>query len=430
MSIDSYKLDNYFDAAKRQKLPLELEDIRSQLADSSHRPTSSQSPAQMQRLAAFTAYLPELAGALGVLAVMALSLTGQEEMVLSPEKNKQSQTSITSQLQLQQPLSSLSKPITKESVIEDKQFSDHPSPVHTDHRTEPTGPKNNSKEKRVFLLADGYAPPIRFVQLPVPILEKLGFHLAADGIAYHTVFSSEETNSKPTRIWVKVATGKTELGVDLPDSTLVEPTPIPKPLFITDLTGRQHLVKYRTPMEDPEKMEPGYFNQVANLLVPVLISVPGETGKHEAVFWFKPTDEFLSELPARMAKEIKSEYERIKTLNEAGRFAQKGKESVVQKSFKYFESAGAATSAYPISLFPNPARERVSLSFTLENPQQLRVALVDLNGRVLKVFAPLHTVPAGPFSEEYSLAGVTTGIYVVVIETATGQKQTQRLVIE
>jgi hypothetical protein len=264
--------------------------------------------------------------------------------------------------------------------------------------------------------------------------------------------------SDPVQVWIHISENKSEIGawIDTPpagtslrDSTGTSP----KPIFISDRKGQQQLAGYRTPEEDPRKLEPGYFNEVINSLVPVLITAPNAT-KDEAVFWFKPTPEFLKVLPEAIAQEIAAEYQLLsqekkpevpdsknnlknaKTDPKAAPPTDSANASVAQRraakeGYKYFEASGAGIStARQVDLFPNPAQDKISIALNLERPDKLRISLTDISGRVIKMLNPLQGMAAGQLLHTCSVKDVPPGIYVLVIESASGEKQTQRLIIQ
>jgi hypothetical protein len=83
--------------------------------------------------------------------------------------------------------------------------------------------------------------------------------------------------------------------------------------------------------------------------------------------------------------------------------------------------------AIPLSVFPNPARQAVSLSFSLDNPAKVSVMLKDLSGREIKQLDP-GLMPTGEQQLRFSLEGVAAGSYMLSLR-AGATLSTQKLVV-
>lgn len=83
-------------------------------------------------------------------------------------------------------------------------------------------------------------------------------------------------------------------------------------------------------------------------------------------------------------------------------------------------STRGAAQAVSLTLYPNPAADKT----TVEAERPVRLALLDLTGRLLRTDATLAR------RHELSLNGLAAGVYVVRCETAEGQLGVQRLVVK
>ena len=79
-------------------------------------------------------------------------------------------------------------------------------------------------------------------------------------------------------------------------------------------------------------------------------------------------------------------------------------------------------------VYPNPATSNTTVSFTLEEAQDVQLRLLDVNGRLLKEL-PVTNYPAGTQQIPWSCADVPAGTYLLRLEGA-GFAQTQKLVIQ
>jgi hypothetical protein len=96
----------------------------------------------------------------------------------------------------------------------------------------------------------------------------------------------------------------------------------------------------------------------------------------------------------------------------------------------YVEGRRASGALSAINLAPNPARERTALRYRLTAPRGLRIMLYNIFGQPLREFAHVEMQPAGEWSFDVSLAGVTPGVYLIAIATDNGELAVQRLIVD
>lgn len=78
-----------------------------------------------------------------------------------------------------------------------------------------------------------------------------------------------------------------------------------------------------------------------------------------------------------------------------------------------------------INVFPNPANDNVNIAFELNSAQNVEIALVSLDGKVVKTLANSNVTKV---NEKLNVANLAKGIYVLDITTAEG-KFTTNLVV-
>lgn len=87
-----------------------------------------------------------------------------------------------------------------------------------------------------------------------------------------------------------------------------------------------------------------------------------------------------------------------------------------------------ATHAIGMELFPNPANDRVNITFGAPSGD-LQVQLIDGNGRVV-LHEQLLQQPMGINQVDLPLGSITAGVYLLRITAANGDQGVKRLVIE
>ncbi len=80
-----------------------------------------------------------------------------------------------------------------------------------------------------------------------------------------------------------------------------------------------------------------------------------------------------------------------------------------------------------IQLYPNPAKEQVTVSCQIELPGNLKITLSNMLGQTMLKQVYLHQ-PAGSRTYQVNLSGIRSGIYMVSIESS-GSVQTRKLIV-
>jgi hypothetical protein len=80
-----------------------------------------------------------------------------------------------------------------------------------------------------------------------------------------------------------------------------------------------------------------------------------------------------------------------------------------------------------VRVFPNPAGNQAIVECQLAQATDLRLSLVDLNGRILKTYGEKSNLLPGIYTEKLDLAGLAPGVYFVKIQTANGGVRTVKL---
>ena len=78
---------------------------------------------------------------------------------------------------------------------------------------------------------------------------------------------------------------------------------------------------------------------------------------------------------------------------------------------------------------PNPAKDEISISYTLRTEAPLEIMLFDIQGNKVRTFAPLTEQKAGTFMLTARTDNVASGQYRLVLQTPRGSVQTQINVI-
>lgn len=278
---------------------------------------------------------------------------------------------------------------------------------------------------------------ITLLELPQETEQKLGIQINDQGIRYERLFNDPAEGM--IRLEVTVYGGEHSVGLGDPtlvlrDGKFVRDSsrlylPVTKfvPMYISNRKGERR-VMYRTDSEDERKFEPEYFNEIVNTLIPVLVKANNKA-KDEAIFWFSATPDFLAQLPKPLHQAIAQEYQLLEDQKQAEESSMAKVGTATQ--LKYFESKpGSLSSIQYAVVFPNPVSEWLNLSMSLKREEEMRVSLVDINGSLVKTLSPYKRYAAGSVTEKFLIKGTPRGLYLLLAETKSGHKHTQRIIIE
>ncbi|HPE56120.1 MAG TPA: YCF48-related protein [Bacteroidales bacterium] len=85
--------------------------------------------------------------------------------------------------------------------------------------------------------------------------------------------------------------------------------------------------------------------------------------------------------------------------------------------------------ARQLKLYPNPARGVTQIEYTLNDRGPVQISAYDLSGRQIKVFKK-DVQGKGLHSEQLNIAGLTKGIYLLIIQTGNEHKAEKLVVFE
>ena len=130
-----------------------------------------------------------------------------------------------------------------------------------------------------------------------------------------------------------------------------------------------------------------------------------------------PTDEFINALPERIKYELKLERDEIIS------------DSANSKSTcTYFEVCKSTLTVEDLKIYPNPAKQSVTIDFLINETADGKISLFNMGGSQVKILVSNTTFVLGFNSFHADLSNVTAGIYIVSVQTEK-EFVTRRLII-
>lgn len=248
---------------------------------------------------------------------------------------------------------------------------------------------------------------INALNLSIPELRNLGILIDKDTLAI----------IDPTKSFQYIRNKyKLECGTYSYNGSIAPEIPELFPAIFTDIKGlKQHTFGSWIKNVDQSLL----LNEMLNTLVPVLLPlseiIPSK--KFNLIMWYYPSDNFIDALPLRIREELRSEFNAIL----------KGTTSS-ESNCNYFEACKSTLDVNDMQIYPNPAKQRLTIDFSLPQSSTGTISLVNISGAQLKVLVPETNFQEGSNTFTTNVADINPGIYMVMIKTENGFK-TQRLIV-
>jgi hypothetical protein len=183
------------------------------------------------------------------------------------------------------------------------------------------------------------------------------------------------------------------------------------PSFISDTLGSFLPIEKST----AEVFKENAFNR----FIPIRINLNRIAPNFSILYWYTPTDAFFNALPERISKDLRKEYNYITA---------EDKSTLEKPECKYFDECKNTLKVSRFKVFPNPANDRITVTFTLPGAITGKISLVDLAGHEQKILQPKTSFSKGTQQLEFSINEVPEGIYLLLLYADEGI-QTQRIIV-
>jgi hypothetical protein len=135
------------------------------------------------------------------------------------------------------------------------------------------------------------------------------------------------------------------------------------------------------------------------------------------IFWYEPDSAFISRLPKSIARVLKPEYDAI--VKSGGTSSQ---------SCTYFEVCKSTLTLNRLDVYPNPARQMITIDFNAPEDLTGQISLIDIKGSEVKVLQPTTRFVKGENNIQSDVSSINPGIYLIYINTNKGFR-TQRIIV-
>jgi len=161
-----------------------------------------------------------------------------------------------------------------------------------------------------------------------------------------------------------------------------------------------------------------------NKLVPIALKFPNSSEEVDYILWYDPDTELLNNLPEKYRETIEKEV----VASNKEEFCDTKPVAGEETYFDIWRSC--AGSIKDMSIFPNPAKEKVSITYTLTEARKISIAIHDLFGKKIAELNPTEMREKGVHTEQFVLQGIESGMYLISIFTDQNETAAQRMIIE
>ena len=301
--------------------------------------------------------------------------------------------------------------------------------------------------EELFIDGESNVEGIKLLELDDNTLAKLNIFKEDNGIAIIMDSTTVVFDKNGARILLRQLTTMGKLPISIKEA---KPNKV-SPLMITDdlaQATRMYEANENTPTGDDANQESidAWLkeNMMSSFLIPILVrtgdvytpkdKLEGKI-RPDCIFWYEPTDDFLNKLPENIANDIRTEMvgitknQEIETLYkvDVSKISTTNNNDSLSQC-NYFEMCKNTKNAIDeCSLYPNPASSLVHIQIKTNQSCQAVVTLASINGTVLKK-ARITLEKDFENITQMQLNGLSEGMYLVLIETTTGDFITKRIV--
>lgn len=172
-----------------------------------------------------------------------------------------------------------------------------------------------------------------------------------------------------------------------------------------------------------------------SMLVPVHFRVDGlYKGQPESfidmVLWYVPTEEFLDALPKDKGERLRKEIQLVANL-ENGTISPAEACSMLKGETSVFDICRLSSNKFNnLQIYPNPAKEKINVKFTLNTKAVVKIILHDYTGKSISILKDGITLETGEHDIELLLKNIEQGTYLISIADDKGEQTIRRILVE
>ncbi|MCG8698347.1 MAG: T9SS type A sorting domain-containing protein [Bacteroidales bacterium] len=160
---------------------------------------------------------------------------------------------------------------------------------------------------------------------------------------------------------------------------------------------------------------------LVDLFIPIRIPLSEYVDgiNYDEIYWYNPTDVFISLLPDRIKHQLKDEKDWI--LNNTPT-------NLEAKTCTFFEACRSTLQLDNLKVFPNPAKNQATVEFSANEDLVGNITLTNMAGVQIREVVEETQINMGTNSFPVDLTGLPSGLFIISINTNKGFR-TYRIIV-
>ena len=147
------------------------------------------------------------------------------------------------------------------------------------------------------------------------------------------------------------------------------------------------------------------------------------------LLWFIASKELVNKLPERYRAGIMKELSYLDKIEKGEMTLEEACDNLPEESYLNLcaMKSGALTFT---KIYPNPAKDVINIEYINHIDAKVRISLVDANGNMIQVLQDMKEVNSGMNLFKADISKVQSGLYMIVLESDSGEQIMQKIIIE
>lgn len=153
-------------------------------------------------------------------------------------------------------------------------------------------------------------------------------------------------------------------------------------------------------------------------------------GKNQRLLlWFIASKELVNKLPERYRAGILKELSYLDKIEKGEMTLEEACDNLPEESYLNICAMKSGALSFT-KLYPNPAKDVINIEYINHIDAKVRISLVDANGAMIQVMQEMKDVNSGMNLFKADISKVQSGLYMIVLESDSGEQIMQKIIIE
>ena len=167
-----------------------------------------------------------------------------------------------------------------------------------------------------------------------------------------------------------------------------------------------------------------------NRIITVSYDYKDWNGKNQRLLlWFIASKELVNKLPERYRAGIMKELSYLDKIEKGEMTLEEACNNLPEESYLNLCALKSGTLEFT-KLYPNPAKNVINMEYINHSDGKVRISLLDANGTMVQELQTMKEVNTGMNSFNADISKVQSGLYIIALESANGDRIIQKIIVE